>query len=47
VAKEPLTPIYRLEDPQRAAIIDWTVEPLIQAKEGGVTQANLAEMKPT
>jgi hypothetical protein len=47
VAKEPLTPTYRLKGPQRAAIIDWIVEPLIQAEEGGVKQANLAEMKLT
>jgi hypothetical protein len=46
VAKEPLTHTYRLEDPQRATIIDWTVEPLIQAEEGREKQANLAEMKP-
>jgi general L-amino acid transport system substrate-binding protein len=45
VAKDPLAPIYRLDDPQWAAILDWTVEALIQAEESGVTQANLAEMK--
>jgi hypothetical protein len=34
-----------LDDPQWAAIVNWTVEALIQAEESGVTQANLAEMK--
>ena len=45
IAKDPLAPTYRLDDPQWAAIINWTVEALIQAEESGVTQANLAEMK--
>jgi general L-amino acid transport system substrate-binding protein len=45
IAKDPLAPTYRLDDPQWAAIVNWTVEALIQAEESGVTQANLAEMK--
>jgi general L-amino acid transport system substrate-binding protein len=45
VAKDPLAPTYRLDDPQWAAIVNWTVEALIQAEESGVTQANLAAMK--
>ena len=45
VAKDPLAPTYRLDDPQWAAIVNWTVEALIQAEESGVTQANLAEMR--
>jgi general L-amino acid transport system substrate-binding protein len=45
VAKDPLAPTYRLDDLQWAAIVNWTVEALIQAEESGVTQANLAEMK--
>jgi general L-amino acid transport system substrate-binding protein len=45
VAKDPLAPAYRLDDPQWAAIVNWTVESLIQAEESGVTQANLAAMK--
>ena len=45
VAKDPLAPTYRLDDPQWAAIVDWTVEALIQAEESGVTQANLTVMK--
>ena len=43
IAKDPLAPTYRLDDPQWAAIVNWTVEALIQAEESGVTQANLAE----
>jgi general L-amino acid transport system substrate-binding protein len=45
IAKDPLAPTYRLGDPQWAAIVNWTVEALIQAEESGVTQANLAEKK--
>jgi general L-amino acid transport system substrate-binding protein len=45
IAKDPLAPTYRLDDPQWTAIVNWTVEALIQAEESGVTQANLAEMK--
>jgi general L-amino acid transport system substrate-binding protein len=45
IAKDPLAPTYRLDDPQWATIVDWTMEALIQAEESGVTQANLAEMK--
>jgi general L-amino acid transport system substrate-binding protein len=42
VAKDPLAPTYRLDDLQWAAIVNWTVESLIQAEESGVTQANIA-----
>ena len=45
IAKDPLAPTYNLDDPQWAAIVNWTVEALIQAEESAVTQANLAEMK--
>jgi general L-amino acid transport system substrate-binding protein len=41
----PLALTYRLDDPQWAAIVNWTVEALIQAEESGITPANLAEMK--
>jgi general L-amino acid transport system substrate-binding protein len=44
IAKDPLAPTYRLDDPQWATIVNWTVEALIQAEESGVTHANLAEM---
>jgi len=45
IAKDPLAPTYRLDDPQWATIVNWTVEALLQAEESGVTQANLGEMK--
>lgn len=45
IAKDPLAPVYRLDDPQWASIVNWTVDALIQAEESGVTQANLGEMK--
>jgi general L-amino acid transport system substrate-binding protein len=45
IAKDPLAPAYRLDDPQWATIVNWTVEALILAEESGVTQAHLAEMK--
>jgi general L-amino acid transport system substrate-binding protein len=44
VAKDPLAPAYRLDDPQWAAIVNWTVEALIQAEESGITKANVAAM---
>jgi general L-amino acid transport system substrate-binding protein len=43
VAPDPLAPTYRLDDPQWAAIVNWTVQALIQAEQSGVTQGNLAE----
>jgi general L-amino acid transport system substrate-binding protein len=45
IAKDPLAPTYRRDDPQWATIVNWTVEALIQAEESGITQANLAGMK--
>jgi len=45
IAKDPLAPTYRLDDPQWAAIVNWTVEALMQAEESGITQANVNEMK--
>ncbi len=45
IAKDPLAPTYRLDDPQWATIVNWTVDALIQAEESGVTHDNLAEMK--
>jgi general L-amino acid transport system substrate-binding protein len=45
IAKDPLAPMYRLDDPQWAAIVNWTIEALIQAEESGVTQANVVEKK--
>jgi general L-amino acid transport system substrate-binding protein len=45
IAKDPLAPAYSLDDPQWAAIVNWTVEALIQAEESAVTQANVKEME--
>jgi general L-amino acid transport system substrate-binding protein len=45
VAKDPLAPTYRVNDPQWAAIVNWTVEALIQGEESGVSKGNLTEMK--
>jgi general L-amino acid transport system substrate-binding protein len=45
IAKDPLALTYRSDDPQWAAIVNWTVEALVQAEERGVTQSNLVEMK--
>ena len=45
VAKDPLAPAYRPDDAQWGAIIDWTMQALIQAEEVGVTRANVKEMK--
>jgi general L-amino acid transport system substrate-binding protein len=44
VSKDPLAPVYRLDDAQWAAIVNWVVNALIQAEESGITQANLAAM---
>jgi general L-amino acid transport system substrate-binding protein len=45
IAKDPLSPAYRRDDPQWALIVNWVVEALIQAEESGVTQANVAAMQ--
>ena len=45
VTKDPLAPAVRADDAQWAAIVDWTMQALIQAEEMGITQANLPEMK--
>jgi general L-amino acid transport system substrate-binding protein len=45
IANDPLAPTYRLDDPQWATVVNWTVEVLIQAEESGVTRANLPAMK--
>jgi len=44
VAKDPLAPTYRIDDPQWAAIVNWTADALIQAEESGITRANVTEM---
>lgn len=45
VAKDPLAPAVRSGDAQWAAVVDWTIEALIQAEESGVTQANVETVK--
>ena len=45
IAKDPLAPAYRLDDPEWAAIVNWVVEALIQAEESGVTSTNLTASK--
>jgi general L-amino acid transport system substrate-binding protein len=45
VAQDPLAPAVRSGDPQWAAVVDWTMQALVQAEESGVTQANVAAMK--
>ena len=45
IAKDPESATYRLDDPEWAAIVNWTMDALIEAEESGVTQANLADMK--
>ncbi len=45
VAHDPLAMAYRLDDPQWASVVDWTIEALIMAEENGITSANVAAMK--
>ena len=45
IRKDPLALAFRSNDPQFGAIVDWTIEALIQAEELGVTQGNLAAMR--
>ena len=45
IALDPLAPAYRRDDPQFAAIVNWTMEALIQAEESGIRQGNLASAK--
>ncbi len=45
IRKDPLAAAYRQTDVQFGAIVDWTVEALIEAEELGVTAANVGSMK--
>ena len=45
IRKDPLAAAYRLTDPQFGAVVNWTVEALIEAEELGVTRANIGQMK--
>ena len=42
VAEDPIAPAFRLDDPQWAAVVTWTINALIQAEEIGISRANLA-----
>lgn len=45
VTNDPLAPAVRSDDARWAAIVDWTINALIQAEELGITQANVGEME--
>ena len=45
ISLDPLSPAYRNDDPQWAALVDWTVWSLLQAEAYGITQANAAAMR--
>lgn len=45
VAADPLAPAFRLDDPQWANLVQWTVEALLLAEAGGITQANVLSRK--
>ncbi len=45
ISLDPLSPVYRIGDPQWASLVDWTVWMLLQAEEHGVTRANAAAMR--
>ncbi len=45
ISLDPLSPAYRSDDPDWAALIDWTVWSLLQAESYGITQANAAAMR--
>jgi general L-amino acid transport system substrate-binding protein len=45
VSKDPLAAAVRDDDPQWAAIVQWVMEALVQAEEGGVTRANVVSMR--
>ena len=44
IAPDPLAPLTRSDDPFWSAVVDWTVQALIQAEQLGITQANLPDM---
>ncbi len=45
ISLDPLSPTYREDDAQWAALVDWTVWALLQAEEYGITRANVAQQK--
>lgn len=44
IAFDPLAPVFRNDDPQWAAIVNWTIYALIRAEASGVTRANVDAM---
>ena len=46
ISIDPLSPAYRADDAQWAALVDWTVWALLQAEEHGITQANVGDPRP-
>ena len=45
VAPDPLAPAFRLDDPQWASLVNWTVQALLNAEALGITQANVLDRK--
>ncbi len=45
VARDPLAPAVRPDDAQWRAIVEWTMQALIEAEELGITQSNVKDMK--
>lgn len=45
VAPDPLAPAFRLHDPRWANLVRWTVQVLLLAEAGGITQANVLTRK--
>ena len=43
VAADPLAPAFRRDDPQWGALVSWTVNALLLAEAGGITQANVLD----
>lgn len=41
VAPDPLAPAFRMDDPQWANLVRWTVQALLLAEASGITQANV------
>jgi general L-amino acid transport system substrate-binding protein len=45
ISDDPLAAAYRDDDPQWGAILNWVMEALVAAEEGGLTQANVNAMR--
>jgi len=42
IVEDPIAPAFRLDDPQWAAAVTWTISALIAAEQSGVSRANIA-----